>query len=330
MKKRSILFIFGILSILFILGCETISNLDESRTQTQDAAPEPAKEITQQEEKIFAEPSANTSNNSQSQNDSGTIKIATFNIQVFGTAKAAKKDVVEILKKIVRKFDIVAVQEFRDSSGTVIPFFLNEINSMNGSRFDVVSSERLGRTSSKEQYAFFFNKDKISYKNGTAYVFADVNDSFEREPFVAQFQSGNFDFALANIHTKPEDATREINKLDDVVIDFLSKYPNETDIIVLGDYNADCTYFKENNLTQKFLDAKYFWAVENFADTTTKSTNCTYDRIVFLGNFTGEDFTGRWEVVRFDTEYNLTQNFTEKVSDHYPVWADFWIAKDAD
>jgi len=276
--------------------------------------------------------------NQSSTNDiysGSTIKIATFNIQVFGTTKAGKKDVVEILKKIVRKFDIVAVQEFRDSTGTVIPFFLNEINSMNNSngsnsKYDVVFSERLGRTSSKEQYAFFFNTDKIKFKKNSSYVFNDTNDTFEREPFIAQFSSGNFDFALANIHTKPEDATREINKLADVADDFLVRFPNEKDIIVLGDYNADCTYFRENNLAQKFLDGKYYWAVDNSADTTTKSTNCTYDRIVFLKNDTLSDFAGNWSVVRFDVEYNLTQSFTEQVSDHYPVWGEFWVGNDVD
>ncbi len=45
-----------------------------------------------------------------------TIKIARFNIQIFGKSKRQKEDVIEILTKIVRHFDIVAVQEFRDKA----------------------------------------------------------------------------------------------------------------------------------------------------------------------------------------------------------------------
>ncbi len=45
-----------------------------------------------------------------------TIKIASFNIQIFGKSKRQKEDVMEILTKTVRNFDIVAVQEFRDKS----------------------------------------------------------------------------------------------------------------------------------------------------------------------------------------------------------------------
>ncbi len=45
-----------------------------------------------------------------------TIKIATFNIQIFGKSKRQKEDVMDTLTKIVRHFDIAAVQEFRDKS----------------------------------------------------------------------------------------------------------------------------------------------------------------------------------------------------------------------
>ncbi len=41
------------------------------------------------------------------------IRIAIYNIQVFGTSKLAKTWVVDILAKVVRHFDIVAIQEVR-------------------------------------------------------------------------------------------------------------------------------------------------------------------------------------------------------------------------
>ena len=51
---------------------------------------------------------------------SGTIRIASFNIQVFGKTKAEKKDIMGILAKTITEFDIVAIQEIRDKSGTAI------------------------------------------------------------------------------------------------------------------------------------------------------------------------------------------------------------------
>jgi hypothetical protein len=46
------------------------------------------------------------------------IRIASFNLRVFGVAKAEKLAVLAELASIIRQFDIVAVQEIRDGSGT--------------------------------------------------------------------------------------------------------------------------------------------------------------------------------------------------------------------
>ncbi len=90
---------------------------------------------------------------------------------------------------------------------------------------------------------------------------------------------------------------------------------------MLGDMNADCTYLRPlHNVSLR--NSSFVWVVPDDADTTTKSTDCAYDRIVFM-NSTMEDYSGQWGIFRFDTEYGLNQSFTESVSDHYPVWATF-------
>lgn len=48
------------------------------------------------------------------------ITIASFNIEAFGQTKASKPEVMEILANIIRKYDIVAIQEIRDAAGTAI------------------------------------------------------------------------------------------------------------------------------------------------------------------------------------------------------------------
>ena len=173
-----------------------------------------------------------------------TITIATFNIQIFGVTKRQKKDVMDVLIKTVRHFDIIAVQEFRDKTQKTLPYFVKKINDMDGDKYEYIGSKRLGRTSSKERYAFIYNTKTVKF-NDFLYVYNDTDDVFEREPFVAYFSSGDFDYVLINIHTKPDYAKSEINALDDVVKDAEAKLPNEKDFIVLGDFNADCTYFND-------------------------------------------------------------------------------------
>ncbi len=261
--------------------------------------------------------------------NNGTIKLAAFNLQIFGTTKASKPEIMGVLSKIIRNYDVIAVQEIRDSSQTALPMLRDSINSMGSPQYDYVVSERLGRTVSKEQYAYLYNTQMIQ-KIGTPYTYPDTNDIFQREPYVAEFKAknGSFDFVLITIHTDPDTATQEINDLSKVVYDSKGKYQGEEDFIIMGDLNADCSYFNENSVALR-SDVNYFWAINNTIDTTTKGTDCTYDRII-ITDPANTDFTGEAGVFRFDTAYNLTYESTIAVSDHYPVYASFWNNRDTD
>jgi hypothetical protein len=91
---------------------------------------------------------------------SDTIRIATFNIQVFGESKAQNAPVMDVLARIARNFDVIAVQEIRARNQDVVPYFVEQINAA-GRHYDYVIGERLGRSDSKEQYAFIFDKQSV-------------------------------------------------------------------------------------------------------------------------------------------------------------------------
>lgn len=247
------------------------------------------------------------------------IKVAAFNIQVFGRTKRGKPEVMEVLVDVAREFDVMLVQEIRDSSGETAPAYLDLINGGNAS-YAYIESERLGRTTSKESYAYYWDTETVEYLEGSAYVYNDTGDVFEREPFVASFRSGGFDFTLVGIHVKPDDAEHEIGNLTVVVASILSSNPDEGDVIVMGDFNADGGYFDEDG-PSPFKGGDYIWVVENSMDTMTK-TDWTYDRIVLLnGTYHGEYVMGSCTVYYFDAALGLSQELTEDVSDHYPVYA---------
>jgi len=260
---------------------------------------------------------------------SETIIIANFNIQVFGKAKVRKTGVMVILAKTITQFDIVAVQEIRDKSGTAIRELEHAVDTM-GTDYKVIIGPRLGRTSSKEQYAFMYNTKTISA--GESYTFDDSADYFHRDPFIASFSTkkGNFDFVLITLHADPDDATREINTIPMVVRDAQNHFPDEKDFIVLGDLNADCKYFDEDDLTSPMRSPEFKWLITNDMDTNLAKSSCTYDRIVITGMTTTEDYAGESGVFRFDTVFGLTQSMAKKVSDHYPVYCVFYVNKDRD
>jgi endonuclease/exonuclease/phosphatase family metal-dependent hydrolase len=284
----------------------------------------------------LAEPTATTSPEPKSTpqipssiTDNDTIKVAAFNLQIYGTSKAGKPEVMTVLSKILRNYDVIAVQEIRDDSQTALPALRDAVNSMGNSKYEYVVSDRLGRTASKEQYAYIYNTQTIQVI-GNPYVYPDSNDIFQREPYVAEFKAknGNFDFVLITIHTDPDTTTQEINDLPKLVENAKIRYQDEGDFIVMGDLNADCDYFKENSQSP-LRSSDYYWLINNSVDTTTKATNCTYDRIIITIPSVA-DYTGNSGVFRFDEVYNLNYNSTIAVSDHYPVYAEFWNNRDTD
>ncbi len=255
-----------------------------------------------------------------------TITIATFNIQTFGEAKAKEPEVMKVLAQTVGRFDLVAIQEIRDDTGTAIQNLERLVDAL-GRDYAVITSPRLGRTVSKEQYAFIYRKDRLG-QVGEAVTFKEPQgqDPFQREPYMVKFKctKGKFGFVLITAHTDPDDATREIRALKDVLAYAREKFPGEGDFIILGDLNADCKYYNRN---QPNPIPGTTWLLKDVADTTVKSTRCAYDAII-ITDAVKEDFTGEAQVFRFDQELGLSPQQAAKVSDHFPVWARFYTNRD--
>ncbi len=255
-----------------------------------------------------------------------TIRIASFNIQVLGSTKLSKPLVMERLAQIARKFDIIAVQEIRSLDQTVLPQFVDLINS-GGRAYDFVIGPRLGRTVSKEQYAYIFDRASIEVDRSQTYTMHDPADLMHREPFVALFRVRGpspqeaFTFRLVNVHTDPEEVSREAALTAQILQKVRDDGVGEDDVIVLGDFNANDRQLRELS----DLDGMTL-TVQGVA-TTPRGTK-QYDNIVFDPAATVE-FTGRAGVFDFLRAYNLSVEEAIEISDHLPVWAEFSIYEGA-
>ena len=260
--------------------------------------------------------------------DGETIRIASFNIQALGHSKLEKQHVMETLVNLVRRFDIVAIQEIRSKQQDVLPRFVELINANDGGKdggrqYDFVISGRLGRTSSQEQYAFVFDTQRIEIDRRYAYTVADPGDRLHREPFVAAFRARGpppdqaFTFTLINIHTDPDEVDQELNALDDVYRAVQYDGRGEDDVFLLGDLNTHSGRLGELGripyLTCAIAEKK-----------TNTRQDKQYDNILFHGEATSE-FTGRSGVVNFKDEGGLTLQQALEVSDHLPIWAEFSV-----
>jgi deoxyribonuclease-1-like protein len=254
-----------------------------------------------------------------------TIRIASFNIQAFGQSKLAKPHVMRILADTIRRFDVVAIQEVRSKEQDVLPRLVAEINA-DGSAYQFVIGPRLGRTSSKEQYAFVYDSRTVIAQPESAETLPDPGDRLHREPFVTRFRAAGggtgpaFTFLLVNVHTDPDevdsdDPESEINVLADFYDSARRNRWREDDVILLGDLNADYTHLgrlgRVPNLTVALGD-----------QTTNARRNKQYDQLLFDGRATAE-FTGHAGVEDLQRSFGLTLEQVLEVSDHLPVWAEF-------
>ncbi|MCX7431760.1 MAG: endonuclease/exonuclease/phosphatase family protein [Planctomycetia bacterium] len=248
------------------------------------------------------------------------ITICSFNIQVFGESKISKPQVVDVLTKVVRKFDIVAIQEVRAKSDSVIPQFLSAINA-DGSRYQFVIGPRLGRTVSKEQYTFIYDSTRIEVDPSSVGTSPNPGDRLHRPPLHARFRvranppESGFSFWLVDTHTDPDEVSAEVNALADVFTEMKALRPDEDDVILMGDFNAGPPQFGKIKQIPGVG-----WAVSGVTTNTRRSK--TYDNLIFDTRTTTE-YTGRWGVLDLQNTFGLSLDKALEVSDHNPVWAAF-------
>ncbi|MDA1013961.1 MAG: endonuclease/exonuclease/phosphatase family protein [Planctomycetota bacterium] len=249
-----------------------------------------------------------------------TIRIASFNIQVLGTSKAGKPPVMNVLAKVVRRFDIVAIQELRTNDASVMESFISLINAEGGG-YRYLVGPRLGRTSSKEQYVFVYDSTRIDVDPQSLLTVADPQDYLHREPTMARFQvrsnsmQPGFSFILANIHTDPDETDTELDALDDVFVLLQQNGWREDDVILLGDLNVSYRELGELGRLPNIASTVHG------EPTNTRGTK-SYDNIVFDRLATSE-FTGTAGILNLQQEFGLSMDQAIEVSDHLPIWAEF-------
>jgi endonuclease/exonuclease/phosphatase family metal-dependent hydrolase len=255
-------------------------------------------------------------------NSGPVIRIASFNIEAFGNTKAGKDYVMVRLADIVRKFDVVAIQEIRSQNEYLVPNFVALINQP-GRRYDHVIGPRLGRSVSKEQYVFLFDTDRIEVDRQSVYTINDPDDMIHRPPLVASFMVKGvhpdeaFTFTLVNVHTDPNqpDLDKELDALAEVYRVVRRSARQEDDVILVGDFNADDRHMRRLGQLPGI-----FPTVAGVATNTRQ--NAQYDNIILHQPSTTE-YTGRSGVFDVMRNYNLNEQQALEISDHFPVWAEF-------
>jgi len=258
------------------------------------------------------------------------IRIASFNIQVFGDKKASDNNVMGVLANICSHFDVVAIQEIKTPDARSLDRLVERINA-GGGRYAGIVSPSLGRTSQTEQYGFIWDTTRIRNVPNTTYVVNDAEDRMHREPMASTFETAvppasgrdGFKFTLINVHTDPDEVKtkgpdNELNVLDDVYLsirEFEYARQGEDDIFLLGDLNSGYG---------KLFELGAIPGLESVTGDQPTNTvgNKQHDHFL-VDRSTTTEFTGAAGVIDFVADFGLTLEQAKLVSDHRPIWAEF-------
>lgn len=267
---------------------------------------------------------SSAASNSSSQatfTSTSSLRISAFNIQVLGPSKASNPFVMRTLAQILKRYDMTFVQEIRDSDRTAIDTLLAKLNAESPRTYALALSERLGRSVSKEQYAFIYDPQRIQLLDVSTY--SDRHDEFEREPYLGRFRSGSLDFTLVGIHVTPRAVTAELQALNQVYREVTAQWQDQ-DLLIMGDLNADCAYY-DASLGFSFFDEQPFELIPSGTDTTVAPAVCTYDRVLAFGAIVQHLRQGK--AYNFQAAFGLSLDEARSISDHYPV--EFELSTDA-
>jgi len=253
------------------------------------------------------------------------LLIGAFNVQVFGEKKSQDVTVMEHITTIVRRYDVIVIQEVRESSSDtpVIDSLMSYVNKQS-SDYDFRYSSPLGDSNQKERYLCLFRKNKVTF--GGSYQYPDTNNKFSRPPFVVNFLSKMdgevLSFSLVPLHSKPSEAVREIDALVEVEEEVASLPDWNDNILMLGDFNAGCRYVTGpgwKNIRLRTQTDRYRWLIDDDAVTNLSDTPCPYDRIVATTVMNRRVVRGSARVYNFQHALGLTLEEAREVSDHFPV-----------
>jgi endonuclease/exonuclease/phosphatase family metal-dependent hydrolase len=273
-----------------------------------------------------------------------SINIAVWNIREFGKVRRTEA-ALHYIAEIIGQFDLVALVELRSDLAD-----LGQVLSYLGSYWDVVYSDWIEDAGgNNERVAFVYDRRAVVFNGLAAEVDAPrkkqateylAKQSFWRAPYLCSFRSGNFDFVALATHARWGNSDKgrqaELQMLADWIdAHFKSKYAEDHDLIVMGDFNVPQigdSFFKA--LTSRGLQVPKPLLKLTVGDRVIGGTNlehtARYDQILYrptpqrdicLVGGALDFFIDDAHIKELFPGAGYTRTkFTFQLSDHLPLW----------
>lgn len=266
-----------------------------------------------------------------------TLNIATWNIREFGK-KRRTEAAIHYIAEILGQFDLIGIVELREDLTD-----LGRVLKILGPYWHAVHSDSINDPGGNwERVAYLYDKRAVIFnglaaeanaprtKEGTEYV---SKLTYWRAPYLASFRAGIFDFVVLTTHIRWGDSLEARRDELQMFADWVeakrsSKFTEDLDVIVMGDFNIPSTndaLFKA--ITSRGL--KIPTALRGIDHGSNLEKDKRYDQILHYPNYP-ESFTKSGGVLDFYIDEGhieelfpdgLTQKkFTYQLSDHLPLW----------
>lgn len=251
-----------------------------------------------------------------------TIRIATFNVHPLDDAKLANRHVAGHLVKLIRGFDVVALQHVVAGNRSLLVKLLEQVNA-DGRHYTFATGPREEDSPDRPLSVLLFDQASVEIDPSTVWLIEDPANRLRHRPLVAAFRARGpeptqaFTFTLVSVYVSLDQAAQELDLMDEVFRRVRDDGRNEDDIILLGDLSAD-----DRHLTLWEQTLHLTWAISR-TPSTTRGTRLS-DNILFDRRATVE-YTGRSDVLDVMRELDLSTQEASEISDHLPVWAEFSI-----
>ena len=249
-----------------------------------------------------------------------TIRVASFDLQSYDERKSESVAVQEILTRVLRNFDVVAIQGITSRQRDTLPKLIDRLN-QDKHAFDYMVGPRVGPVHQSMHFAFIYNTDRVETDRFQLYTMEDPGELLDYDPLVGWFRSKSvvpqkaLTFSLVNLYISPARSHQELNLLPAITESIQKDGRGEDDIVLAGGFS--CSDKQLVMLSQR----KWGFAIQNIP--TTVAGDEMLDQIAFPPQSIDE-FTGRSGVIDFLRKFNLTLEQATQVSSHLPVWCEFF------
>ncbi|XP_048577072.1 endonuclease/exonuclease/phosphatase family domain-containing protein 1 [Nematostella vectensis] len=280
------------------------------------------------------------------------VRLMSWNLQCFNSDKASNEGVCEVICKTILEngVNIVVIQEIGDEDAlTKIKDELNHQtlkgagNGHQGQWECQISDVAGAMYRSREYNGFLWDASCGIQLKSSSLLEKPKNGKkqFARRPFLGFFKTKGLDFLVTSVHLKAtgldnEDIGRlqeERARMPDIITALNECVPDEKDMVVLGDFNLepdeeDFDCFREAHLSNLIPHSSY----TNISTSNPDGSKC-YDNIWISRHCKDHAYTSRSGVFRSGMTHEKIPDgwkWGGVVSDHCPVWAEFFCDQDTD